>query len=211
MSMQSVPQSQSLLRAHLAAATKPLSFPNLNQAPLLSSAVSSVVQGMPQIDNTQVEIYLNQLRLHKAAEKPEPVVEQAQSILGATLSQKMVTKDSTPKEIAEPIVTVETEIEQRDEENEENEAGSVDKVQSGKKIKKHQMICGHPERKHYAKGYCSECYHKKCRMQKPKLCGHDNLYARELCQRCYAEKYKKPKKGKKSVRKGSYADQDFKC
>lgn len=56
--------------------------------------------------------------------------------------------------------------------------------------KKKRNTCGHTDRKHYAKGLCSLCYHKKSRDQKPKLCPHDKLYARDLCQKCYAANYR---------------------
>ena len=49
-----------------------------------------------------------------------------------------------------------------------------------KRIKKYNN-CGHPERDHYAKGMCSNCYHKYGRSKKPWKCGHDKLYACGLC------------------------------
>jgi hypothetical protein len=39
--------------------------------------------------------------------------------------------------------------------------------------------CGHPDKEHYAKGMCNNCYHKYGRTKKPWICGHDKLYACE--------------------------------
>ncbi|CAD8078893.1 unnamed protein product [Paramecium sonneborni] len=62
-------------------------------------------------------------------------------------------------------------------------------VQKSKKISKRNNNCGHPEKEHYAKGMCNNCYHKYGRTKKPWICGHDKLYAQGLCQNCYINKY----------------------
>jgi len=41
--------------------------------------------------------------------------------------------------------------------------------------------CGHHDKEHYAKGMCSNCYHKYGRTKKPWLCPHSKLYACGLC------------------------------
>jgi len=61
---------------------------------------------------------------------------------------------------------------------------------SSKKIKK-MNTCGHPERSHYAKNMCNQCYHKFGRTKKPWKCTHDKLYAHGLCQNCYINAYNK--------------------
>jgi hypothetical protein len=71
-----------------------------------------------------------------------------------------------------------------------------------KKIKKINT-CGHPERGHYAKNMCNQCYHKFGRNKKPWKCSHDKLYAHGLCQNCYINEYNKKRsvnpKDKKDV------------
>jgi len=59
-----------------------------------------------------------------------------------------------------------------------------------KKIKK-TNTCGHPERSHYAKNMCNQCYHKHGRTKKPWKCNHEKLYAHGLCQNCYINAYNK--------------------
>jgi hypothetical protein len=59
-----------------------------------------------------------------------------------------------------------------------------------KKIKKANS-CGHPERSHYAKNMCNQCYHKHGRTKKPWRCSHEKLYAHGLCQNCYINAYNK--------------------
>mmetsp|Transcript_9554 Transcript_9554/g.10758 ORF Transcript_9554/g.10758 Transcript_9554/m.10758 type:complete len:254 (-) Transcript_9554:213-974(-) len=60
----------------------------------------------------------------------------------------------------------------------------ADKIITSKKIKK-ELVCGHTNKPHYAKGLCNNCYHKHGRTKKPWLCKHDKLYAHGLCQKCY--------------------------
>ena len=59
-------------------------------------------------------------------------------------------------------------------------------------------VCGHPEKEHYAKGMCNNCYHRVGRNKAPWLCNHSKLYAcinyiicliGGLCQNCYINKY----------------------
>ena len=47
--------------------------------------------------------------------------------------------------------------------------------------------CEHTDRKHYAKGLCSTCYHKNGRTKKAWNCEHKNKlhYAKGCCQECY--------------------------
>eukprot|EP00331_Platyophrya_macrostoma_P026914 CAMPEP_0176448848 /NCGR_PEP_ID=MMETSP0127-20121128/26073_1 /TAXON_ID=938130 /ORGANISM="Platyophrya macrostoma, Strain WH" /LENGTH=247 /DNA_ID=CAMNT_0017835967 /DNA_START=16 /DNA_END=760 /DNA_ORIENTATION=+ len=73
----------------------------------------------------------------------------------------------------------------------ESSKEGVDKVSLSEKNSKVIKYLGHDERKHYAKGLCNQCYHKKSREKKPTLCPHESLYARGLCQNCYGLKYKK--------------------
>ncbi|CAD8077542.1 unnamed protein product [Paramecium primaurelia] len=70
----------------------------------------------------------------------------------------------------------------------------VQVVAKSKKISKRDNNCGHPEREHYAKGMCSNCYHKYGRTKKPWICGHQKLYAQGLCQNCYINQYNQKKR-----------------
>eukprot|EP00331_Platyophrya_macrostoma_P034895 CAMPEP_0176446154 /NCGR_PEP_ID=MMETSP0127-20121128/24144_1 /TAXON_ID=938130 /ORGANISM="Platyophrya macrostoma, Strain WH" /LENGTH=266 /DNA_ID=CAMNT_0017832109 /DNA_START=29 /DNA_END=829 /DNA_ORIENTATION=- len=200
-------QAQLLLRAQLASGgfgslAGPMPHPILNMMLLNNlqnfSPQSNSLQVQPDLQSVIDKIQQLSKPLEKVGtllEKPIAVVPQISKIPTDTSGNSLT--DNTP-ELSKTVDTNTDELP----EGEVNELEAtesdrdVDKVSLGKKIKKKKMVCGHSDRKHYAKGYCSECYHKKCRMQKPKLCGHDNLYARELCQRCYAEKYKK--KGKRN-------------
>ena len=55
--------------------------------------------------------------------------------------------------------------------------------------------CVHKDRKHYAKGMCSWCYHRFGRTKKSWACPHINkvMYAQGMCQSCYLHKYHKNK------------------
>lgn len=65
---------------------------------------------------------------------------------------------------------------------------------NSKKVSKdRKIVCGHPDREHYAKGLCGSCYLRHGRTKKPWNCPHDKLYALGLCQKCYANKYNKVK------------------
>jgi len=77
--------------------------------------------------------------------------------------------------------------------SEGTEYGSIS-AQS-KKIKK-VNVCGHPERAHYAKNLCNQCYHKHGRTKKPWKCNHEKLYAHGLCQNCYINAYNKKRSQK---------------
>jgi hypothetical protein len=74
------------------------------------------------------------------------------------------------------------------------------KVSKTKKIRKHNL-CGHPEREHYAKNLCYNCYHRHGRNKKPWNCTHDKLYAQGLCQNCYITQYNKKRTHQKMLGK----------
>lgn len=61
--------------------------------------------------------------------------------------------------------------------------------------------CEHTDRKHYAKGLCSSCYHKNGRTKKSWNCEHkDRLhYAKGCCHECYVTFHSK--RGQKKLRK----------
>jgi hypothetical protein len=54
--------------------------------------------------------------------------------------------------------------------------------------------CGHEGKPHYAKGMCSNCYHRNGRVKKPWKCGHEKLYAAGMCQNCYINDYNRKKR-----------------
>ena len=58
---------------------------------------------------------------------------------------------------------------------------------------KTNTACPHKDRKHYAKGMCNNCYHKKGRKKLAQNCPHKDrpLYARGKCQFCYLHQYHK--------------------
>lgn len=63
-------------------------------------------------------------------------------------------------------------------------------VQRGKPSNRKTKVvtkCEHKNRKHYAKGLCSTCYHKGGRTKKAWKCEHKNKlhYAKGCCQECY--------------------------
>jgi hypothetical protein len=53
---------------------------------------------------------------------------------------------------------------------------------------KYVTNCEHVDRKHYAKGLCSSCYHKEGRTKLAWNCPHNDrvLYAKGCCQECYS-------------------------
>ena len=59
--------------------------------------------------------------------------------------------------------------------------------------------CEHKDRKHYAKGLCSSCYHKGGRTKKAWSCEHTNRvhYAKGCCQDCYISVHSR--RGKKKM------------
>lgn len=63
---------------------------------------------------------------------------------------------------------------------------------------KKQITCGHNNRKHYAKGMCSICYHKAGRTKLANKCEHTDRpnYARGSCQTCYLSLYYNEKRTK---------------
>ena len=84
----------------------------------------------------------------------------------------------SPKEI--PLITIKT----------ENDTLKLKNTEKGKKRKNN---CGHIERKHYAKGMCSICYHKAGRTKPAWKCKHTDKpnYARGCWQSCYLSLYYK--------------------
>ncbi len=66
--------------------------------------------------------------------------------------------------------------------------------------------CEHTERKHYAKGLCSSCYHKGGRTKKSWNCDHKDRvhYAKGCCHECYITFHSK--RGKKKLRKNINED-----
>ena len=54
--------------------------------------------------------------------------------------------------------------------------------------------CGHQDKEHYAKGMCSNCYHKYGRTKKPWNCPHEKLYANGMCQNCYINTYNRKRR-----------------
>jgi len=60
--------------------------------------------------------------------------------------------------------------------------------------------CPHTDKKHYAKGLCSTCYHKSGRTKKAWACAHNNEvhYAKGCCQECYVQYHSK--RGRKANR-----------
>lgn len=58
-------------------------------------------------------------------------------------------------------------------------------------FRKKMNTCGHPDRPHYAKSMCNQCYHRHGRTKKPWKCNHERLYAHGLCQNCYINAYNK--------------------
>mmetsp|Transcript_21120 Transcript_21120/g.24495 ORF Transcript_21120/g.24495 Transcript_21120/m.24495 type:complete len:282 (+) Transcript_21120:58-903(+) len=167
---------------------------------------------------------LNYMTQVPAAEQQVKQEEKTQVTFGSN-SDSEVSKDNSElgfqKRAIEPETVVKREeneiVDDDEEEYQVEEESSQEKIVSekvslSKKIKKANEkavnTCGHPERKHYAKGLCNNCYHKFGRVGKPELCEHDIIYAKGLCQKCYllnynqqkAQSLKKKKKGKKGYR-----------
>ncbi|CAI2373276.1 unnamed protein product [Moneuplotes crassus] len=69
-------------------------------------------------------------------------------------------------------------------------------ISKSKKIKKKINTCGHPNKKHYAKGMCSICYHRNGRTKLAWKCKHKDKpnYAKGCCQTCYLSLYYNEKK-----------------
>jgi hypothetical protein len=65
-----------------------------------------------------------------------------------------------------------------------------ERTRRSRKIRK-VMTCAHPYRKYYAKGMCTNCYHKFGRVKKATKCPHSesNMYAKGMCQTCYLHHY----------------------
>lgn len=78
------------------------------------------------------------------------------------------------------------------------------KIQQNKSASRRTKVvtkCPHKERKHYAKGLCSTCYHKKGRTKLAWRCPHiDQVhYAKGCCQECYITFHSK--RGKNKMKK----------
>lgn len=61
--------------------------------------------------------------------------------------------------------------------------------------------CEHVDRKHYAKGLCSSCYHRGGRTKLANNCPHTDrvLYAKGKCQECYSVLKRQRKQMKKQL------------
>ena len=68
------------------------------------------------------------------------------------------------------------------------------------KNKKVVTECPHPNRKHYAKRKCYNCYHKEGRVKKAWVCEHSTKphYAHGLCHNCYQNNHIEMKTKKKN-------------
>jgi hypothetical protein len=69
------------------------------------------------------------------------------------------------------------------------------------KKKKRVNTCGHPEREHYAKSLCYNCYHRRGRTKKPWNCNHERMYAQGLCQNCYINEYNRKRRVAEQMKK----------
>eukprot|EP00826_Nyctotherus_ovalis_P037575 TRINITY_DN3437_c0_g1_i16.p3 TRINITY_DN3437_c0_g1~~TRINITY_DN3437_c0_g1_i16.p3 ORF type:complete len:132 (-),score=28.78 TRINITY_DN3437_c0_g1_i16:69-464(-) len=65
------------------------------------------------------------------------------------------------------------------------------------------VLCPHKDRKHYAKGMCSNCYHRQGRTKKAWNCPHTSKahYSKGKCQTCYLFEYHQDKKVSKLTSK----------
>ena len=63
--------------------------------------------------------------------------------------------------------------------------------QETERQRKKIMLCSHKDKKHYAKGMCHNCYHRKGKTKKAYACGHPHKahYSAGMCQNCYLAKY----------------------
>jgi hypothetical protein len=163
----------------------------------------------PQLDFQ----FLRSLRPIPFAYKPFPF-ELSSSIERSPISESDSEVQQEKSEQAPHVNIKVEEVQIKCEESENNSSHHLtcetEKVSASKKIKKCEKnvnTCGHPERKHYAKGMCNNCYHKYGRIGKPDLCEHDVLYAKGLCQKCYLVKYNHQKalssKKKKKVKRSN--------
>jgi len=77
---------------------------------------------------------------------------------------------------------------------EETKVKKVMRKKITKRKKKRHNVCGHPEKEHYAKNLCYNCYHRRGRTKKPWKCNHERMYARGLCQNCYINDYNRKRR-----------------
>lgn len=79
------------------------------------------------------------------------------------------------------------------EKGEQESSGSDSPLPDEPKKGKSNTACPHKDRKHYAKGMCNNCYHKKGRSKLAHNCPHKDrpLYAKGKCQFCYLHFYHK--------------------
>jgi len=99
--------------------------------------------------------------------------------------------NSIPKSVKIPAFEDLTQQTPLGPDSDNNDQDSEGLSSRSKKISKKTNTCGHPERAHYAKNMCNQCYHKHGRTKKPWKCSHDKLYAHGLCQNCYINAYNK--------------------
>lgn len=172
-----------------------------------------------QIQPPQLDFqFLRSLHAFPIAYKvPAPTFEMSNSSERSPISESDSEIQHENSEQTPKLKIKQEEVEVKHEEHEHDDTCShqikfeTEKVSASKKIKKSEKnvnTCGHPERKHYAKGMCNNCYHKYGRVGKPDLCEHDVLYAKGLCQKCYLVKYNQQKsvsmkKKKKKVKRNN--------
>jgi hypothetical protein len=89
----------------------------------------------------------------------------------------------------EALVKEEKEARELDEKTKDGK--SEDGKSEGSRRKMSVSRCPHPDRKHYAKGMCNNCYHKQGRNKLAWLCEHKDrqAYAKGKCQNCYLNEY----------------------
>eukprot|EP00826_Nyctotherus_ovalis_P019994 TRINITY_DN1623_c0_g4_i2.p1 TRINITY_DN1623_c0_g4~~TRINITY_DN1623_c0_g4_i2.p1 ORF type:complete len:157 (-),score=23.53 TRINITY_DN1623_c0_g4_i2:46-516(-) len=73
----------------------------------------------------------------------------------------------------------------------------------GEEKKTMAIRCPHPDRKHYAKNMCSNCYHKLGRIKKAWNCPHTHKahYSKGKCQMCYLFEYHQNKKMERRMKR----------
>lgn len=79
---------------------------------------------------------------------------------------------------------------------EDSDSECLEKLEDeGKRKAKPVTACPHPDRKHYAKNMCNNCYHRLGRNRNAWNCTHQDRqhYAKGKCQLCYLQHYHKTK------------------
>ena len=93
----------------------------------------------------------------------------------------------------------------------EEQLESVHESHQAERSRKKIILCPHKDKKHYAKGMCHNCYHRKGKTKKAFACGHPHKshYSAGMCQNCYLAKYylkrKQKSKSKQSEKSESEA------